>query len=100
MQETSVPSLGLEDTLAEDMATCSSILAGKIAWIEEPGRLLIMGSQMSQTLLSLSLSQTHTHTQTRAHTHTHTHTPFIQCSNSLQVESRVSLAPITDAKGL
>ena len=48
--------------------------------------------------LSLSLSNTQTHTQT--HTHTHTHTPFIQCSNSLQVESRVSLAPITDAKGL
>ena len=76
MQETSVPSLGLEDPLEEDMATCSSILVGKIAWIEEPGRLLSMGSQMSQTLLSLSLSLSlsHTHTQTHRHTHRHTHT--------------------------
>ena len=66
MQETSVPSLGLEDPLAEDMATCCSILAGKTAWIEKPGRLLSMGSQMSQTLLSLSLSLTHTHTSSNA----------------------------------
>ena len=27
------------------MATCSSILAGKIPWTEEPGRLYPMGSQ-------------------------------------------------------
>ena len=84
MQQTSVPSLDLEDPLEEDMATCSSILVGKIAWIEEPGRLLSMGSQMSHTLLSLSLSYTHTHTHTHrdthrdTHTHTDTHTRFIQ----------------------
>ena len=81
MQETIVPSLGLEDPLEEDMATCSSILVGKIAWIEEPGRLLSMGSQMSQTLLSLSLSLSlsHTHTHRHTDTHTDTHTRFIQC---------------------
>ena len=32
MQETSVPSLGREDPLGEEMATHSSILAWKILW--------------------------------------------------------------------
>ena len=31
--------LGQEDSLEEKMATCSSILAWKIPWTEEPGRL-------------------------------------------------------------
>ena len=39
MQETWVQSLGLEDPLEEEMATHSSILAGKIPWTEEPGGL-------------------------------------------------------------
>ena len=34
-----------EDPLEEGMATHSSILAWKIPWTEEPGRLLSMGSQ-------------------------------------------------------
>ena len=38
-QETWVQSLGREDTLEEEMATHSSILAWKIPWTEEPGRL-------------------------------------------------------------
>ena len=38
-QETRVQSLGLEDLLEKEMATRSSILAGKIPWMEEPGRL-------------------------------------------------------------
>ena len=37
-------SLGQEDPL-EEMATHSSILAGKIPWTKEPGRLQSMGSQ-------------------------------------------------------
>ena len=37
MQETRVQSLGWEDPLQEDMATHSSILAGKIPQTEEPG---------------------------------------------------------------
>ena len=45
MQETQVQSLGREDLLGEEMATHSSILAWKIAWTEEPGRLQSMGSQ-------------------------------------------------------
>ena len=45
MQEMQVPSLGQEDPLEEEMATLSSILAWKIPWTEEPGRLQPMGSQ-------------------------------------------------------
>ena len=36
-QEMWVQSLGREDTLEEEMATHSSILAWKIPWAEEPG---------------------------------------------------------------
>ena len=45
MQETWVGSLGREDPLEEGMATHSSILAWRIAWIEEPGGLQFIGSQ-------------------------------------------------------
>ena len=45
MQEMQVISLGQEDPLEEEMATLSSILAWKIPWTEEPGRLQSMGSQ-------------------------------------------------------
>ena len=38
-------SLGWEDALEESMATHSSVIAGKIPWTEEPGRLQSMGSQ-------------------------------------------------------
>ena len=36
---------GLEDALEKEMATHSSILAWKIPWTEESGRLQSMGSQ-------------------------------------------------------
>ena len=49
MQETWVQSLGCEDPLEKKMATHSSILAWKIPWTEEPGRLQSMGSQESDT---------------------------------------------------
>ena len=39
MWETRVLSLGQEDPLEEGMATHSSILAWRIPWTEEPGRL-------------------------------------------------------------
>ena len=45
MQETQVQSLGQEDSLEKGMATHSSILAWRIPWTEEPGRLQSMGSQ-------------------------------------------------------
>ena len=45
MLETWVRSLGREDTLEKEMATHSSILACRIHWMEEPGRLQSTGSQ-------------------------------------------------------
>ena len=45
MLETQVWSLGGEDSLEEEMATHSSILAWRIPWTGEPGRLQSMGSQ-------------------------------------------------------
>ena len=45
MRETRVRSLGWEDPLEKEMATHSSILAWKIPWTEEPGRLQSMGLQ-------------------------------------------------------
>ena len=43
MQETRVPSLGQEDSLEEEMATHSSILAWRIPWTGEPGGLQSIG---------------------------------------------------------
>ena len=45
IQETRVQSLGQEDLLEKEMATHFSILAWKIPWMEEPGRIQSMGSQ-------------------------------------------------------
>ena len=45
MQEIRVWSLGQEHPLEKEMATHSSILAWKIAWMEEPGGLQSMGLQ-------------------------------------------------------
>ena len=45
MQETQVWSLGQEDPLKEEMATCSSNLAWEIPWTEEPAGLKSIGSQ-------------------------------------------------------
>ena len=39
MQETQVQSLDWEDPLENGMAACSSILAWRLPWTEEPGRL-------------------------------------------------------------
>ena len=50
--ETWVRSLGQEDPLEEGMATYSSILAWKIPWTEECGRLTVHGVTKSQTQLS------------------------------------------------
>jgi len=45
MWETQVQSLSQEDPLEKEMATQSSILAGRIPWTEEPGKPESMGSQ-------------------------------------------------------
>ena len=53
MQETQaswVPSLGGEDLLEEEMATHSSILAGKILWTEEPAGYSSWGRKESDMI--------------------------------------------------
>ena len=45
MHKSWVQSLGQEDPLEKGIATHSSILAWRILWTEEPGRLESMGSQ-------------------------------------------------------
>ena len=45
MREIWAQSLGREDLLEKEMATHSSILAWKISWMEEPGKLQSMGLQ-------------------------------------------------------
>ena len=45
MQEMQVPSLGPKDLLERGMATHPNILAWRITWTEEPGRLQSVGSQ-------------------------------------------------------
>ena len=49
MWETWVRSLGQEDPLEKEMATHSSILAWRIPWTEEPGRLPVHGIAKSRT---------------------------------------------------
>ena len=57
-KETQVQSLVQEDPLEKGMATHSNILAWRIPWTEEPGRLQSMGSQRvgHDWVTSLSLS--------------------------------------------
>ena len=53
MKETWVRSLGREESLEEEMATHSSVLASEIPWIEEPDRLQSLGvteSDMTERL--------------------------------------------------
>ena len=55
-----VPSLGWEDPLEKEVATHSSILAWRITWTEESGRLHTPWG--------------HKELDTTEHTHIHTHT--------------------------
>ena len=55
MQEMLVQSLGREDPLEKEMTTHSSILAWRIPWMEEPGRLQSMGLKESDTTEQLHL---------------------------------------------
>ena len=45
LRETWIQSLGWEDPIEEGMATHSSVLAWRIPWTEEPGRLQSMESR-------------------------------------------------------
>ena len=53
LQETWVRSLDQEEPLEKEMATHSSILAWRIPWTEELGRLQSMGSQLTFTFSSV-----------------------------------------------
>ena len=53
--ETCVRYLGWEDTPEKGMATHSSILAWRIAWTEEPGRLQSQGCKDLDIIERLSL---------------------------------------------
>ena len=59
MQEPQVQSLGQEDSLEEEMATCSSILSWEVPWTEEPGGLQSMGSQEMDRTEQLNNIQRH-----------------------------------------
>ena len=51
-QETWIRSLGQKDPLEKGMAIHSGILAQRMSWTEEPGRLQSMGVTKTQTRLS------------------------------------------------
>ena len=53
MQETWIQSLGQEDPLEKGMATHCSILAWRVPWTEEPGRLQSMGSDNHDGVVTL-----------------------------------------------
>ena len=57
-QETQVQSLGQEDSLKEEMATHSSILAWTIPWTEEPGGLQSLGHKELDMTEGLTLLTT------------------------------------------
>ena len=56
MQKTWVQSLDWEYSQEKEMATHSSILAWRIPWTEEPGRLQSMGLEESDMTERLTLS--------------------------------------------
>ena len=74
MRETRVRSLGWEDPLEKEMATHSSILAWRIPWTEELGRLQSTGLQRVGLDWVTSLSYIYMCSFVYTHTHTHTHT--------------------------
>ena len=62
MQESRVRSLDWEDPLEKEMAAYSNILAWKIPWTVEAGRLLSMGSQGWTRLSNFTFTFTNIHT--------------------------------------
>ena len=63
-QETWVWSLGQEDPLEKEVATCSSILASKTPWTEEPCKLYSLLSHKESGMTEWLSIHTHTHTLT------------------------------------
>ena len=74
VQETQVGFLGQEDPLEIGLATHSNILAWRIPWTEEPGRLQSMGSQRVGYNQS-DLACTHASFDNQKHLQTVPHVP-------------------------
>ena len=89
-QETWVWSLGWEDPMQEEMATHSSVLVWKTAWIDEPGGLQSVGSRRVRQNWERTRARAHTHT----HTHTHTHSLCV-FNLSLVPNCGTCFAPVT-----
>ena len=53
MQETGVQSLGQEDLLEKGVSTHFIILARKIPWTEEPGRLQAIQAQLNDSFFPI-----------------------------------------------
>ena len=70
-QETRAQSLGREDPLEEEMTTCSSILAWRVPWTEEPSGLQSWGLKeldvteptLDWTSIAVTLNVTLIHTK-------------------------------------
>ena len=75
MWETRVRPLGWEDPLEKEMATHSSVLAWRIPWTVDPGRLQSMGLKDSDTTERL---------------HTHFHKILINCKGEkVTIQKRI-----------
>ena len=61
LRKTRVQSLGREDLLEKEIATHSHMLAWKIPWTEEPGRLQSKGSKELDTTEQLHFYLHHCH---------------------------------------
>ena len=61
LRKTRVQSLGREDLLEKEIATHSHMLAWKIPWKEEPGRLQSKGSKELDTTEQLHFCLHHCH---------------------------------------
>ena len=62
MQETQVQSLGWKEPPEREMGTHSSILAWRIPWTEEPGRLQSLGLQrVGHDVVTLATKHTHSY---------------------------------------
>ena len=79
-QEIRIQSLGWEDPLKEEMATHSSVLAGKIPWTEKPSGLWSMGLKESDTTEVTEHTHTHTYTTQKAHSPSSVYMLVIQCA--------------------
>ena len=115
MKETRARSLCQEDPLEESMATPSSILAWRIPWTEEPGRLGSIGSRRAgcgwSDLACMHISQSITSLSPLCLTSIHLLSVFptstvewvvkspgsgmseFQCSSSLVIWLRIALLP-------